>query len=56
MSTFHIVIDGFADIMEQSCALRNSHIHSALRCKKTCKMSDFDRMIQSILTITGTEL
>lgn len=52
MGTFHFVIDGFADIVQQSGALRQRDVRAKLSGHDGGKMRDLDGVIEHVLTIT----
>ena len=52
MRSFHFMINGFTNIMKKSGTFGHTHIHTDLSCNKSGKLCNFNRMSQSILTIT----
>ena len=54
--SFHIVIDGLTDIMQQTGSLRHTNVESELLGEESCDLCDLNGMTQCILTIGGTEL
>ena len=49
------MINGFSNIMQKSGTFGDPYIQSDLAGQKSCKLCDFHRMLQRILSIAGTE-
>ena len=56
MAAFHFVVHGLAQVVEQTGALGQGHIHTQLAGKQAGDMSNFHRMVQNVLTIRGAVL
>ena len=51
MGAFALMVEGLADIMQQSRALRKRHIESQLAGHQACQMGDLDGMLEYILSV-----
>ena len=49
--TLHLVIDGLADVMEQTRALGELHIRAQLRRHQTGQMADLDAVLEHVLAV-----
>lgn len=48
---FHLVIDGLADVVEQTRALGELHIRAQLRRHQTGQMADLDAVLEHVLAV-----
>ena len=53
---FQLVIDGFANVVEQARALGKLNVRAQLRRHQARQMTDLNGMLQHVLTIAGAEL
>ena len=56
MAALYLVVNGLAQIVEQSRALGHIHVHAQLRGQQTCDMGDFYGVVQHVLTVAGAVL
>ena len=55
VGSFHLVVYRFADVMKQTGTLGQTDIQSQFPCQKAGQLCHFDRMLESILPVTGAE-
>ena len=53
MASFDFMVDGLADIMQETGTLGGDHIDTQLRCQETGDVGNFDRVVQNVLAIAG---
>ena len=45
------MVDGFAEVVQQACALGKRHVDAELGCHQARDMRDLDGVVQNVLTI-----
>ena len=56
MGSFSLTVNGFTNVMKKSGTFSKTGIDTNFGCQKTTELCNFNRVFQSVLTITGTEL
>ena len=54
VGTFHLMVDGFSDIMQKTCTLGCLDIESEFCGHKTGELCYLDGMLKDVLTVAGT--
>jgi hypothetical protein len=56
MAAFHVMVQRFADIVEQPCSPRNFAVDLQFVSHHASEVRYFNGMVEDILTVTGSEL
>ena len=51
MAAFHLVVDGLAEVVQQTCALGKRHVHAQLAREQPRNVGDLDGVVQDVLAI-----
>ena len=51
MRSFHLAVDRFADVVQQSAAFRNRVVHAELHRHQRGELRDFERVHEDVLSV-----
>ena len=51
VAALHLMVDGFAEVVQQACALGKRHVDAELGCHQARDVRDLDGVVQNVLTI-----